>query len=172
MLFIVNQLAFDKIGKLVLSVLPKKSMFNHLSRLLIISCLHGQVANVFGLPLAFTPNQESLLSLQFKGCCVLGAKSSCCADNCLCCSSNDLPNGDLQLVQENSTGHGVQVLWLNPVSSNKCKATNLISQFGIEMALEKIDSIRLILSSDSHHLFLVSSLSCGETLSKFKPPRI
>jgi len=147
-------------------------MFKHFSNLLIISFLFGQVANVFGLPLAFTSNQVSLVSLQFKGCCALGAKSSCCANNCLCCSSSDLPSDDLQLAQENSTGRGVQVLWLNPVSSNKCKGTNLISQFGIEMVVQKVESILLILSSVSHQVSVVSSLSFDVKLSKFKPPRI
>ena len=148
-------------------------MLNYLSQILILCCLLGQVVNVFGLPLAFTSTQDSVVSLQFKGCCTSsGAKSSCCANDCKCCFSNEFLSNDLALLQENPTVKGVQVLWLNPVSTNKCKGTNLISQFGVEMAIQEIGSIDLILDSDSNQPTDASSLSSGAKLSNFKPPRI
>lgn len=147
-------------------------MFKYLSQLLILCCLLGQVVNVFGLPLAFTSNPDSLVSLQFKGCCTSKAKISCCGNDCKCCSSNDLPSDDFALVQETAVGQGIQVLWLNPVSTNKCKGTNLISQFGVDMAIQEISLIDLVLTSDSNQSADTSSLSCGVKFSNFKPPRI
>lgn len=148
-------------------------MPKYLSQLLILGCLLGQAVNSFGLSLAFSPNQTSVVSLQFKGCCTPSEPlSSCCINDCKCCSSNDLPSDDLALVQENPRRQGVQILWVNPVSTNKCKGTNLISQFGIEMAFQEMDSIELALSSDSNYSTSVPFLSCGVNLSKFKPPRI
>lgn len=148
-------------------------MLKYLSQLLLTFCLLGQVVNVFGLPLALSPIQTSSVSVQFKGCCVTsGVKSSCCSYDCLCCSSNELQSDDLQLVQENSAGQGIQVLWLNPVSTNKCKGTNLISQFGVDMAIQEIGSIDLILASDSNQPTDASSLYCGVKFSNFKPPRV
>ena len=147
-------------------------MFKYLSQLLILCSLLGQVVNVFGLPLAFTSNPDSVVSLQFKGCCTSKAKISCCGNDCICCFSNELPSDDFALVQENPVGQGIQVLWLNPVSTNKCKGTNLISQFGVDMAIQEIGSIDLILASDSNQPTDGSFLSCGVKLSNFKPPRI
>lgn len=147
-------------------------MLNYLSQLLILGCLLGQVVNVFGLPLAFTSNPDSLVSLQFKGCCTTNAKISCCSNDCKCSSSNELPSDDFALVQENIVGQGIQILWLNPVSSNKCKSTNLISQFGVDMAIQEIGSIDLILASDSNQPSDTSTLSCGIKFFNFKPPRI
>lgn len=147
-------------------------MLNYLSQLLILCCLLGQVVNVFGLPLAFTSKSDAMVSLQFKGCCTSNAKISCCGNDCNCCSSNELPSDDIALVQEKPVGQGIQVLWLNPVSTNKCKGNNLISQFGVEMAFQNRDSIELVLASDSILPTDVSSLCCGVNLSKFKPPRI
>jgi len=83
-----------------------------------------------------------------------------------------LPSDDFALVQENPVGQGIQVLWLNPVSTNKCKGNNLISQFGVDMAIQEIGSIDLILASDSNQPTDGSFLSCGVKLSNFKPPRI
>jgi hypothetical protein len=147
-------------------------MFKYLSQLLILGCLLGQVVNVFGLPLAFTSNPDAMVSLQFKGCCTSKAKISCCSNDCKCCFSNELPLDDFALVQEKPMGHGIQVLWLNPVSSNKCKGTNLISQFGVDMAIQEIGSIDLILASDSNQSADTSTLSCGIKFFNFKPPRI
>ena len=159
---------------LLLNKLLQEYMLKYLSQLLLTFCLLGQVVNVFGLPLALSPIQTSSVSVQFKGCCATsGVKSSCCSYDCLCCSSNELQSDDLQLVQENSAGQGLQVLWLNPVSNNKCKGTNLISQFGVEMAFQEMDSTDcLVLASNSNHPADSSSLSCGVKLSKFKPPRV
>jgi hypothetical protein len=142
-------------------------MFKYLSQLLILCSLLGQVVNVFGLPLAFTSNPDSVVSLQFKGCCTSKAKISCCGNDCICCFSDDFA-----LVQENPVGQGIQVLWLNPVSTNKCKGTNLISQFGVEMAVQEMESMKLVLVCGSNLSTDVSSLSCGVKLSNFKPPRI
>ena len=142
-------------------------MFKYLSQLLILCSLLGQVVNVFGLPLAFTSNPDSVVSLQFKGCCTSKAKISCCGNDCICCFSDDFA-----LVQENPVGQGIQVLWLNPVSTNKCKGTNLISQFGVDMAIQEIGSIDLILASDSNQPSDNSSLSSGIKFFNFKPPRI
>jgi len=128
--------------------------------------------NVFGLPLAFTSNPDSMVSLQFKGCCTSNAKICCCGNDCKCCSSNDLPSDDFALVQEKPVGQDIQVLWLNPVSTNKCKGNNLISQFGVDMAIQEIGLIDLILDSDLNQPTDASSLCCGVNLSKFKPPRI
>ena len=77
--------------------------------------------NVFGLPLAVTSNQDSLVSLQFKGCCTSKAKISCCGNDCKCCFSNELPSDDLALVQEKPVRQGVQIVWLDQGfgSSNK-----------------------------------------------------
>jgi hypothetical protein len=147
-------------------------MFKYLSQLLILCFLLGQVVNVFGLPLAFTSNPDSMVSLQFKGCCTSNAKISCCSNDCKCCFSNELPSDDFALLQENHVGQGIQVLWLNPVSSNKCKGTNLISQFGVDMAIQEISLIDLVLTSDSNQSADTSSLSCGIKFSNFKPPRI
>ena len=147
-------------------------MLKYLSQLLILGCLLGQVFNVFGLPLAFTLNPDSLVSLQFKVCCTTKAEISCCGNDCKCCFSNDLPSDDFALLQENPVGQGIQVLWLNPVSTNKCKGTNLISQFGVDMAIQEIGSIDLILASDSNQPTDASSLYCGVKFSNFKPPRI
>ena len=147
-------------------------MLKYLSQLLILGCLLGQVVNVFGLPLAFTLNPDSLVSLQFKVCCTTKAEISCCGNDCKCCFSNDLPSDDFALLQENPVGQGIQVLWLNPVSTNKCKGTNLISQFGVDMAIQEIGSIDLILASDSNQPTDASSLYCGVKFSNFKPPRI
>jgi len=147
-------------------------MFKYLSQLLILCSLLGQVVNVFGLPLAFTSNPDSVVSLQFKGCCTSKAKISCCGNDCICCFSNELPSDDFALVQETAVGQGIQVLWLNPVSTNKCKGNNLISQFGVDMAIQEIGSIDLILASDSNQPTDGSFLSCGVKLSNFKPPRI
>ncbi|NBS92098.1 hypothetical protein EBS67_19190, partial [bacterium] len=72
----------------------------------------------------------------------------------------------------NPVGQGIQVLWLNPVSTNKCKGTNLISQFGVEMAVQEMESMKLVLVCGSNLSTDVSSLSCGVKLSNFKPPRI
>lgn len=88
-------------------------MMKYLSQLLILCCLLGQVVNVFGLPLAFTSNQDSLVSFQFKGCCTPNAKISCCGNDCRCCSSNDLPSDDFTLMQEKPVGQGVQIVWLD-----------------------------------------------------------
>ena len=147
-------------------------MLKYLSQLLILGCLLGQVVNVFGLPLAFTSNPDSLVSLQFKVSCTTKAEISCCGNDCKCCFSNDLPSDDFALLQENPVGQGIQVLWLNPVSTNKCKGTNLISQFGVDMAIQEIGSIDLILASDSNQPTDASSLYCGVKFSNFKPPRI
>ena len=147
-------------------------MLKYLSQLLILGCLLGQVVNVFGLPLAFTSNQDSMVSLQFNGCCTTKPEISCCGNDCKCCFSNDLPSDDFALLQENHVGQGVQILWLNPVSSNKCKGTKLISQFGVDMAIQEIGSIDLILAFDSNQPTDSSSLSCGVKFSNFKPPRI
>ena len=147
-------------------------MFKYLPQLLILCCFLGQVVNVFGLPLAFTSNPDSLVSLQFKGCCTSNAKICCCGNDCKCCSSNDLPSDDFALVQEKPVGQDIQVLWLNPVSTNKCKGTNLISQFGVDMAIQEISSIDLILDSDLNQPTDASSLSSGVKLYNFKPPRI
>lgn len=147
-------------------------MFKYLSQLLILCCLLGQVVNVFGFPLAFTSNPDSVVSLQFKGCCTTKAKISCCGNDCKCCSSNDLPSDDFALVQKTAVGQGVQILWLNPVSTNKCKGTNLISQFGVDMAIQEISLIDLVLTSDLNQSADTSSLSCGIKFSNFKPPRI
>ena len=147
-------------------------MFKYLSQLLILCSLLGQVVNVFGLPLAFTSNPDSVASLQFKGCCTSKAKISFCGNDCKCCFSNELPSDDFALVQETAVGQGIQVLWLNPVSTNKCKGTNLISQFGVDMAIQEIGSIDLILASDSNQPTDGSFLSCGVKFSNFKPPRI
>ncbi len=147
-------------------------MFKYLSQLLILCSLLGQVVNVFVLPLAFTSNPDSVVSLQFKGCCTSKAKISCCGNDCICCFSNELPSDDFALVQENPVGQGIQVLWLNPVSTNKCKGNNLISQFGVDMAIQEIGSIDLILASDSNQPTDGSFLSCGVKFSNFKPPRI
>lgn len=83
-----------------------------------------------------------------------------------------MPSDDFALMQEKPVGQGIQVLWLNPVSTNKCKGTNLISQFGVDMAIQEISSIDLILDSDSNQPIDASSLSSGVKLSNFKPPRI
>ena len=147
-------------------------MFKYLSQLLILGCLLGQVVNVFGLPLAFTSNPDSIVSLQFKGCCTTKAKISCCGNDCKCCFSNELPSDDFALLQEKPVGQGIQVLWLNPVSTNKCKGTNLISQFGVEMAVQEMESMKLVLVCGSNLSTDVSSLSCGVKFSNFKPPRI
>jgi len=147
-------------------------MLNYLSQLLILSCLLGQVVNVFGLPLAFTSNQDSMVSLQFKSCCTSKAKISCCGNDCKCCFSNDLPSDDFALVQGNPVGQGIQVLWLNPISTNKCKGNSLISQFGVDMAIQEIGSIDLILASGLNQPTDASSLSSGTKLFNFKPPRI
>ncbi|MBY0326232.1 MAG: hypothetical protein K2Q30_04880 [Gemmataceae bacterium] len=147
-------------------------MFKYLSQLLILCSLLGQVVNVFGLPLAFTSNPDSVVSLQFKGCCTSKAKISCCGNDCICCFSNELPSDDFALVQENPVGQGIQVLWLNPVSTNKCKGNNLISQFGVDMAVQEMESMKLVLVCGSNLSTDVSSLSCGVKLSNFKPPRI
>lgn len=147
-------------------------MFKYLSQLLILCCLLGQVVNLFGLPLAVTSNQDSMVSLQFNGCCTTKAEISCCGNDCKCCFSNELPSDDFALLQEKPVGQGVQVLWLNPVSTNKCKGTNLISQFGVDMAIQEIGSIDLILAFDSNQPTDSSSLSCGVKFSNFKPPRI
>ena len=147
-------------------------MFKYLSQLLILGCFLGQVVNVFGLPLAFTSNPDSMVSLQFKGCCTTKAKISCCGNDCKCCFSNELPSDDFALVQENIVGQGIQILWLNPVSSNKCKSTNLISQFGVDMAIQEISLIDLVLTSDSNQSADTSNLSCGIKFFNFKPPRI
>ena len=147
-------------------------MFKYLPQLLILGCFLGQVVNVFGLPLAFTSNPDSMVSLQFKGCCTTKAKISCCGNDCKCCFSNELPSDDFALVQENIVGQGIQILWLNPVSSNKCKSTNLISQFGVDMAIQEISLIDLVLASDSNLSTDGSFLSCGVKFSNFKPPRI
>lgn len=148
-------------------------MLKYLSQLLITFCLLGQVVNVFGLPLALSPTQTSSASVQFKGCCsASGVKNSCCGNDCKCCHSNESPSDYVELVQEASADHGVQVLWLNPVSNNKCKGTNLISQFGVEMAFQEIDTTDLVLASSLNQPAHSSSLSCGVKLSKYKPPRI
>jgi hypothetical protein len=147
-------------------------MFKYLSQLLILCCLLGQVVNVFGLPLAVTSNQDSMVSLQFKGCCTSNAIISCCGNDCKCCFSNELPSDYFALVQETAVGQGIQVLWLNPVSTNKCKGTNLISQFGVDMAIEEMAALELVLTSDSNQPTDSSSLSCGIKFSNFKPPRI
>ena len=147
-------------------------MFKYLSQLLILCYLLGQVVNVFGLPLAVTSNQDSMVSFQFKGCCTSKAIISCCGNDCKCCFSNELPSDYFALVQENPEEQGIQVLWLNPVSTNKCKGTNLISQFGVDMAIQEIGSIDLILASDSNQPSDTSSLSCGIKFFNFKPPRI
>ena len=147
-------------------------MLKYLSQLLILGCLLGQVVNLFGLPLAVTSNQDSMVSLQFNGCCTTKAEISCCGNDCKCCFSNELPSDDFALLQENHVGQGVQILWLNPVSTNKCKGTNLISQFGVDMAIQEIGSIDLILASDSNQPTDGSFLSCGVKFSNFKPPRI
>ena len=147
-------------------------MFKYLPQLLILGCFLGQVVNVFGLPLAFTSNPDSMVSLQFKGCCTTKAKISCCGNDCKCCFSNELPSDDFALVQENIVGQGIQILWLNPVSSNKCKSTNLISQFGVDMAIQEISLIDLVLTSDSNQSADTSNLSCGIKFFNFKPPRI
>ena len=147
-------------------------MLKYLSQLLILGCLLGQVVNLFGLPLAVTSNQDSMVSLQFNGCCTSNAIISCCGNDCKCCFSNELPSDDFALLQENHVGQGVQILWLNPVSTNKCKGTNLISQFGVDMAIQEIGSIDLILASDSNQTTDSSSLSCGIKFFSFKPPRI
>ena len=147
-------------------------MLKYLSQLLILGCLLGQVVNLFGLPLAVTSNQDSMVSLQFNGCCTTKAEISCCGNDCKCCFSNELPSDDFALVQETAVGQGIQVLWLNPVSTNKCKGTNLISQFGVDMAIQEIGSIDLILASDSNQPTDGSFLSCGVKFSNFKPPRI
>jgi hypothetical protein len=147
-------------------------MFKYLSQLLILCCLLGQVVNVFGLPLAVTSNQDSMVSLQFKGCCTSNAIISCCGNDCKCCFSNDLPSDDFSLMQESTERQGIQVLWLNPVSTNKCKGTNVISQFGVDMAIEEMDALELDLTSDSNQPTDSSSLSCGIKFSNFKPPRI
>jgi len=83
-----------------------------------------------------------------------------------------LPSDDFALVQENPVGQGIQVLWLNPVSTNKCKGNNLISQFGVEMAVQEMESMKLVLVCGSNLSTDVSSLSCGVKFSNFKPPRI
>ncbi len=151
----------------------KEFMLNYLSQLLILCCLLGQILNVFGLPLAFEFSQTSSISVQFKGCCATsGATSSCCINDCKCSSSSELPSDDFALVQEKPMGQGIQVLWLNPVSTNKCKGTNLISQFGVEMAIQEIGSIDLILASDLNQPSDTSTLSCGIKFFNFKPPRI
>jgi len=147
-------------------------MFKYLSQLLILCCLLGQVVNVFGLPLAVTSNQDSMVSLQFKGCCTSNAIISCCGNDCKCSSSSELPSDYFALVQETAVGQGIQVLWLNPVSTNKCKGTNLISQFGVEMAVQEMESMKLVLVCGSNLSTDVSSLSCGVKFSNFKPPRI
>ncbi len=147
-------------------------MFKYLSQLLILCSLLGQFVNVFGLPLAFTSNQDAMVSLQFKGCCTSKAKISCCGNDCICCFSNELPSDYFALVQEKPVGQGIQVLWLNPVSTNKCKGTNLISQFGVEMAVQEMESMKLVLVCGSNLSTDVSSLSCGVKFSNFKPPRI
>lgn len=147
-------------------------MFKYLSQFLILCCLLGQVVNVFGLPLAVTSNQDSMVSLQFKGCCTSNAIISCCGNDCKCCFSNDLPSDDFSLMQESTERQGIQVLWLNPVSTNKCKGTNVISQFGVDMAIEEMDALELVLTSDSNQPTDSSSLSCGIKFSNFKPPRI
>jgi hypothetical protein len=148
-------------------------MFKYLSQLLILCSLLGQVVNVFGLPLAFEFSQTSSISVQFKGCCATsGATSSCCINDCKCSSSSELPSDDFALVQEKPMGQGIQVLWLNPVSTNKCKGTNLISQFGVEMAVQEMESMKLVLVCGSNLSTDVSSLSCGVKFSNFKPPRI
>ena len=147
-------------------------MLKYLSQLLILGCLLGQVVNLFGLPLAVTSNQDSMVSLQFNGCCTTKAEISCCGNDCKCCFSNELPSDDFALLQENPEGQGIQVLWLNPVSANKCKGTNLISQFGVDMAIQEISSIDLILASDTNQPTDASSLCCGIKFSNFKPPRI
>jgi hypothetical protein len=128
--------------------------------------------NVFGLPLAVTSNQDSMVSLQFKGCCTSNAIISCCGNDCKCCFSNELPSDYFALAQENPEEQGIQVLWLNPVSTNKCKGTNLISQFGVDMAIQEIGSIDLILASDPNQPSDASSLSSGIKFFNFKPPRI
>ena len=147
-------------------------MFKYLSQLLILCSLLGQVVNVFGLPLAFTSNPDSVASLQFKGCCTSKAKISFCGNDCKCCFSNELPSDDFALVQETAVGQGIQVLWLNPVSTNKCKGNNLISQFGVDMAIHEMESMELVLASDSNLSTDGSFLSCGVKFSNFKPPRI
>ncbi len=147
-------------------------MLKYLSQLLILGCLLGQVVNLFGLPLAVTSNQDSMVSLQFNGCCTSNAIISCCGNDCKCCFSNELPSDDFALLQENHVGQGVQILWLNPVSTNKCKGTNLISQFGVDMAIEEMAALELVLTSDSNQPTDSSSLSCGIKFSNFKPPRI
>ena len=147
-------------------------MLKYLSQLLILGCLLGQVVNLFGLPLAVTSNQDSMVSLQFNGCCTTKAEISCCGNDCKCCFSNELPSDDFALVQEKPVGQGIQVLWLNPVSTNKCKGTNLISQFGVDMAIQEISSIDLILASDSNQPTEYSSLTCGIKFFNFKPPRV
>ena len=83
-----------------------------------------------------------------------------------------MPSDDFALVQEKPVGQGIQVLWLNPVSTNKCKGTNLINQFGVDMAIQEIGSIDLILASDTNQPTDASILSSGVKLSNFKPPRI
>jgi hypothetical protein len=48
----------------------------------------------------------------------------------------------------------------------------LISQFGVDMAIQESGSIDLILASDSNQPTDASSLSCGVKFSNFKPPRV
>ncbi len=147
-------------------------MLKYLSQFLILSCLLGQVVHVFGLPLAITSNQTASVSLQMKNCCASGVNISCCGNDCLCCPSNEIPADDIEAFQENSTGRGVQIFWLNPISTNKCKATSLISQLGVEMVFQEVEAMVLVLASGSNPSPEGSFLSPGFKFSQFKPPRI
>jgi hypothetical protein len=147
-------------------------MLKFLSQMLILCCLLGQVVNVFGLPLAIKSNQSAIVSIEFNGCCASGSKCFCCDNVCKCCSSNDLQSDDFEFVQASTQKSGVQVKWLNPVSTKKCNGTNLINQFGVEMVFQEMDQVSFIVPSGFIKPEGAYSPFCGVELSKFKPPQV
>lgn len=122
-----------------------KSLFR---LILVVNCVLGQMLSAFGSPvIAYVQSANNALSSQ-KACCCSKAGNSCCSTGC-CCSPTSEPivndsTSEFQILKE-----GIHFTWVNPVSSNRCKGTQLINDLGTDLFSESSASLVLFQSTRS-----------------------
>ena len=116
--------------------------------ILVASSILGQMLSAFGSPvLAFVHSENNTLSFQ-KGCCCSKVGNSCCYTGCCCTPASETREDDstseFEILKE-----GIHFTWVNPVSSNRCKGTQLINDLGTDLFAESSASLVLFQSSHS-----------------------
>lgn len=113
-------------------------MTQALRLLLLLACLTGQLLSAFGSPLILSAPIPGGQKYPVQGCCCSANAGGCCQNGCSCSTDKQQESvaTDSNPDVMNPETIPTEVAWMNPVSANRCKGTQLIHQLGTDLFIQ------------------------------------